>query len=89
MQWGSCHGNIGKAPNLNTKSKKMVESRFALSNQSIVEPTARAILTTFKTSLVLLKCTRIYKIYYTNFFVVVDKTEDSNWFLGRGTDPQS
>ena len=37
MQYGSCHGNTGEAPNLNTKLKTMADSRFALSNQNIVE----------------------------------------------------
>ena len=38
MQYGSCYGNTGEAPNLNTKvKKKMADSRFALSNQNIVE----------------------------------------------------
>ena len=38
MQCGSCYGNTGEAPNLNTKvKKKKADSRFALSNQNIVE----------------------------------------------------
>ena len=37
MQYGSCYGNTGEAPNLNTKLKKMADSRFALSKQNIVE----------------------------------------------------
>ena len=38
MQYGSCYGNTGEAPSLNTKmKKKMADSRFALSNQNIVE----------------------------------------------------
>ena len=37
MQYGSCHGNIGEAPCLHEMKKKMVDSRFALSNQNIVE----------------------------------------------------
>ena len=37
MQCGSCYGNTGEAPNLNIKVKKMADSRFALSNQNIVE----------------------------------------------------
>ena len=35
MQYGSCYGNTGEAPNLNTEVKKMADSRFALSNQNI------------------------------------------------------
>ena len=37
MQYESCYGNTGEAPNLNIKVKKMADSRFALSNQNIVE----------------------------------------------------
>ena len=37
MQYRSCYGNTGEAPNLNTKLKRMADSRFALSNQNIVE----------------------------------------------------
>ena len=37
VQYGSCYGNTGEAPNLNTKVKKKADSRFALSNQNIVE----------------------------------------------------
>ena len=37
MQYGSCYGNTGEAPNLNTKLNKMADSRFALSKQNIVE----------------------------------------------------
>ena len=38
MQCGSCYGNTGEAPNLNTAvKKKMADIRFALSNQNIVE----------------------------------------------------
>ena len=37
MQYGSCYGNTGEVPNLNIKVKKMADSRFALSNQNIVE----------------------------------------------------
>ena len=33
MQYASCHGNTGEAPNEN----KMADSRSALSNQNIVE----------------------------------------------------
>ena len=37
MQYGSSYGNTEEAPNLNLKVKKMADSRFALSNQNIVE----------------------------------------------------
>ena len=38
MQYGSYYGNTEEAPSLNTKVKiKMAYSRFALSNQNIVE----------------------------------------------------
>ena len=37
MQYQSCHGNTGEAPNLNTKLKTMADSRLDLSNQNIVE----------------------------------------------------
>ena len=37
MQYRSCYENTGEAPNLHTKVKKMADSRFALSNQNIVE----------------------------------------------------
>ena len=38
MQYGSCYGNTREAKSLNTKvKKKMADSRFALSNQNIVE----------------------------------------------------
>ena len=38
MQYGSCYGNTEEAPSLNTKvKKKMADSRFALSNQNIVD----------------------------------------------------
>ena len=33
MQYRSCHGNTGEAPNEN----KMADSRFTLSNQNVVE----------------------------------------------------
>ena len=37
MQYRSCYGNTWEAPNLNAKVTKMADSRFALSNQNIVE----------------------------------------------------
>ena len=37
MHYGSCYGNTGEAPNLNTKVQKTADSRFALPNQNIVE----------------------------------------------------
>ena len=37
VQYGSCYGNAGGAPNLNTKAEKDGWQSFALSNQNIVE----------------------------------------------------